>query len=41
MFNWHPSYVIFDHKLRDFSDFEYTDSENNWLSITTLRKLER
>ena len=41
MFSWHPSYIVFDHMLRDFSDFEYTDSENNWLSITTLRKLHR
>lgn len=39
MFSWHPSYTKFDHKLRDCLNFEYTDSQENWLSMTTLRKL--
>ena len=40
MFSWHPHYPKIDHKLRDFSDFNYTDNKDNWLSITSLRKLD-
>lgn len=39
MFSWHPSYTKFDHQLRDFSDFTYTDIKDNWLALTTLRKI--
>ena len=40
IFKWHPFYTIYDHQIRDQSNCQYTDEKNNWLSITTLRKME-
>ena len=40
MFSWHPSYIKYDHLIRDFAEFKYTDNKDNWLAVTTLRKIE-
>ena len=38
MFSWHPEYTIFDHSLRHHSDFRYTDSRDDWVSVSIIRK---
>ena len=36
MFNWHPSYVITDHRLRHHSTRAYTDELQEWVAATLL-----
>jgi SAM-dependent methyltransferase len=38
MFTWHPSYIIYDHKLRCHENYNYTDLSNNWIGLTIIRK---
>jgi ubiquinone/menaquinone biosynthesis C-methylase UbiE len=38
MFLWHPAYVVTDHKLRHHSTHDYTDSYDEWVAVTVLRR---
>lgn len=38
MFDWHPSYVAVDHRLRHHANRSYTDDPNEWVAATILRR---
>ena len=40
MFNWHPSYVITDHRLRHHATSAYTDEPKEWVAATLLRRCD-
>ncbi|MFZ4536856.1 class I SAM-dependent methyltransferase [Propionivibrio sp.] len=38
LFNWHPDYECMTHKLRHHSEAGYTDEQDEWIAVLTLRK---
>jgi ubiquinone/menaquinone biosynthesis C-methylase UbiE len=38
LFSWHPQYTLFYHEVIHHSKFVYTDDEQEWISISLLRK---
>ena len=40
MFNWHPSYVVTDHRLRHHATRAYTDEPQEWVAATLLRRCD-
>jgi ubiquinone/menaquinone biosynthesis C-methylase UbiE len=40
LFDWHPSYEVYTHKLRGDGEVGYTDNKDEWLSISILRKFQ-
>ena len=38
MFNWHPSYIVFDHSLRHLNNDKHTDNSKEWVASTLIRK---
>ena len=40
MFQWHPSYVITDHHMRDHGSSVYTDDANECVTATILRRFD-
>ena len=40
IFKWHPFFTVIDHNLRHNDTNTYTDDENEWTCITTLRKMK-
>lgn len=38
LFTWHPAYECFTHKVRHHEEKNYTDEENEWVSVSVLRK---
>ena len=40
LFLWHPFYECYNHKLVHHSNLSITDIEDEWISISTLRKNE-
>ena len=38
MFNWHPSYVLTDHRLRHHTSSSYTDELEEWVAVSLLRR---
>ena len=41
LFSWHPNYECMTHKVRHHSELGYTDDLNEWMAVSTLRKLDR
>ena len=41
MFNWHPSYVVTDHRLRHHATRAYTDEPQEWVAATLLRRCDQ
>ncbi len=41
LFSWHPDYECMTHKLRHFSVGGYTDEQDQWIAISTLRKCRK
>ena len=37
-FTWHPNYQCVTHKVRHHSDGAYTDKQDEWVAVSTLRK---
>ena len=40
LFDWHPNYEVYTHKLRGDGEVGYTDNKDEWLSISILRKFQ-
>lgn len=38
LFTWHPMYTCFKHELAGHSDSRYTDDQQEWVSLSILRK---
>ena len=38
LFDWHPLYECYQHKIVDHVSFDITDEENNWIAVSILRK---
>ena len=38
LFAWHPDYVCLTHKVRHHDDTGYTDSADDWVAVSVLRK---
>jgi ubiquinone/menaquinone biosynthesis C-methylase UbiE len=38
LFDWHPFYTRYFHRVSDHSSGNYTDEEGNWVATTILRK---
>lgn len=38
LFAWHPDYVCLTHKVRHHDDMAYTDSADDWVAVSVLRK---
>ncbi len=38
LFNWHPGYTTYSHKVSHHSDGGYTDDTSEWVAISLLRK---
>lgn len=41
LFNWHPDYECMTHKVRHHSEVGYTDDQDEWIAISTLRKHQK
>ena len=41
LFSWHPDYECMTHKLRHHSQSGYTDDQDEWVAVSTLRKHHR
>ena len=41
MFEWHPSYSVFDHSVRHHEHLSYTDEASDWVATTVIRKLSQ
>jgi ubiquinone/menaquinone biosynthesis C-methylase UbiE len=41
LFAWHPDYVCVTHKVRRHDDSAYTDSPDDWVAVSVLRKWPR
>ena len=39
LFTWHPAYTTYSHKVRDHSHWGYTDTRQEWVATSVLRKL--
>ena len=39
LFTWHPSYSLYDHKVREHSSGQYTDQIDDYVSSSILRRL--
>jgi ubiquinone/menaquinone biosynthesis C-methylase UbiE len=38
LFSWHPGYVCLTHRVRHHDDAAYTDSADDWVAVSVLRK---
>ena len=38
LFDWHPAYTCYLHRLNDHGKADFTDAEQEWVSISVLRK---
>jgi ubiquinone/menaquinone biosynthesis C-methylase UbiE len=38
LFNWHPAYTTYSHKVRDHSHGGYADTAREWVATSVLRK---
>lgn len=38
LFEWHPGYECYSHRLMDHEGHKVTDVEDNWISVSMLRK---
>jgi len=38
LFTWHPDYVCLTHEVRHHDDAAYTDSAEDWVAVSVLRK---
>ena len=41
LFNWHPDFECMTHKIRHHSDAGYTDDQDEWIAVSTLRKHQK
>ena len=41
LFTWHPDYECMTHKVRHHGEASYTDAEDEWVSVSVLRKYQR
>lgn len=41
LFDWHPHYTCFSHKVVDHVGLHYTDERNDWVGVSVLRKQGR
>ena len=41
MFDWHPHYVVTDHRLRHHVTRSYTDDSHEWIASTILRRSDQ
>jgi hypothetical protein len=41
LFNWHPDFECMTHKIRHHSDGGYTDDQDEWIAVSTLRKHQK
>jgi hypothetical protein len=41
LFNWHPDYEFMTHKVRHLSEAGYTDEQDEWIAVSTLRKHQK
>jgi SAM-dependent methyltransferase len=39
MFDWHPSYVCFSHKVVDHQNRQFIDEPNEWVASSVMRRL--
>ena len=38
MFDWHPSYVVYEHKIQHYLNGKYTYNKNDWTNTTILSR---
>ena len=41
LFTWHPNYECLTHKVRHHGKAIYTDAEDEWVSVSVLRKYQK
>lgn len=41
LFTWHPDYACMTHKVRHHGEANYTDTPDEWVAISVLRKRQR
>ena len=41
MFSWHPDYECLTHKVRRHGETSYTDTPDEWVAVSVLRKFQQ